>query len=586
MKKIKNITFIYAIFLITLVNLDIFSIIQVLLQYLVLYLFYVNLILIEKFDNTIKDYYCKKNLLLSSAIAFLFLVHDFLIYTNIISSKNSLSYCATFLFIFSLVYLLVFKIPETKNSKAINEKLKEVSIALNETALLDDSSNKLEAIIDEKSKIKDSKVVSLKTEKSIKQNEFGIFNILIVDDDLITIKILTNYLSSENYSVTKALDGESALKLLDNGLKPDIIILDIMMPKMSGYEVCSKIREKYPLYALPIVLLTGKNEISDLVTGFDLGANDFLTKPVSKRELIARIKTHIELAKINYSYGKFVPREFLRFLGRDSIIDVKLGDQIQLNMSVMFSDIRSFTSLSEKMTPEENFNFLNSYLSRVSPVIRKNGGFIDKYIGDGMMALFPKEPENAIDSALEMLFQLKILNDERAKKNFEKISIGIGIHTGSLILGTIGEEERMESTVISDAVNLSARMEDLTKVYSASIIISEQTLNELKDKEKYKYRFLGKVQVKGKKKYVSIFEIYDIYDTELLELRNKTENYFNAAIKAYYNREFTKSIQLFEKVLEINPKDKIAYFYTDKMEELARIGISENGTGLDKVDIE
>lgn len=590
MKKIKNITFIYALFLITLVSLDIFSIIQVLLQYLVLYLFYVNLILIEKFDNTIKAYYYKKNLLLSSAIAFLFLVHDFLIYTNIISSKNSLSYYATSLFIFSLVYLLVLKKPETKNLKDTNDKLKEVTPSLNEIALLDDSQSKLETtlkqIIDEKSKIKDSEIVSFKNEKSIKQNELGVFNILIVDDDLIIIKILTNYLSSENYSVTKALDGESALQLLDKGLKPDIIILDIMMPKMSGYEVCRKIREKYPLYALPIVLLTGKNEVSDLVTGFDSGANDFLTKPVSKMELIARIKTHIELAKINYSYGKFVPREFLRFLGRDSIIDVKLGDQIQLNMSVMFSDIRSFTSLSEKMTPEENFNFLNSYLSRVSPVIRKNGGFIDKYIGDGIMALFPKEPENAIDSALEMLFQLKILNEERVKKNFEKISIGIGIHTGSLILGTIGEEERMESTVISDAVNLSARMEDLTKVYSASIIISEQTLNELKDKEKYKHRFLGKVQVKGKRKYVSIFEIYDIYDTELLELRNKTENDFNEAIKAYYNREFTKSIQLFEKVLEINPKDKIAYFYTDKMEELARIGISENGTGLDKVDIE
>ncbi|MEK7433478.1 MAG: response regulator, partial [Cyanobacteriota bacterium] len=420
------------------------------------------------------------------------------------------------------------------------------------------------------------------TEDNIKLDKIGEFKILIVDDEPINLQVLSNHLSLENYSITQALNGEETFELLNNGFKPDIIILDIMMPKMSGYEVCKKIREQFPTYELPIVLLTAKNQISDLVTGFDSGANDYLTKPVSKRELLSRIKTHIELSKINYSYGKFVPREFLKFLGRESIIEVKLGEQVQLNMTIMFSDIRSFTSLSEKMTPEENFNFLNSYLSKVSPVIRKNDGFIDKYIGDGIMALFPKEPENAIDSALEMLVQVKILNKERKEKNLDDINIGIGIHTGSLMLGTIGEDERMESTVISDAVNLSARMEGLTKSYSASIIISEQTLNELKNKEKYKYRFLGKVQVKGKNKYVSIFEIYDTSDSELLDLRNKSENYFNEAIKSYYNREFNKSVEFFEKVLEINPKDKVAYFYLDKIEELEKFGISENWTGIEK----
>lgn len=596
LKRMKEITFIYFLTLLIVVSLDLFSIIEFLLQYLVIYLFYINLLLIEKTVSTsIQSIYNKKNLLLGFAIAFIFLVHDLSGYNDALSIK------LTILFIFSLGYLLISK--NVKSLTNTDEKIEKPANTLNNVALLkslDDSANvglkdkkntintmietqplevsktqelKLSIVSKETSSVQSDTTKPLEIPK--KSDKLKEFSILIVDDDLITIKILSNYLSLENYDITKALNGEEVIKLLDNGLKPDIIILDIIMPNMSGYEVCVEIRKKYPLYELPIVLLTGKNEVSGLVMGFDSGANDFLTKPVSKRELIARVKTHMELAKINNSYGKFVPREFLTFLGRESIIDVKLGDQVQLNMSIMFSDIRSFTSLSEKMTPIENFNFLNSYLIRISPAIRKNQGFIDKYIGDGIMALFPKDPENAIDAALEMLAQLKILNKERVQNNFEEISIGIGIHTGSLMLGTIGEEERMESTVISDAVNLSARMEDLTKSYSASIIISEQTLNQLKDKEKYKYRFLGKVQVKGKKKYVSIFEIYDVSNVNLLELRNKTEIYFNEAIKAYYNREFKKCIDFFEKVLEINPNDKIVYFYLDKIDALEKVGVLE-----------
>ncbi|MFN8671434.1 MAG: response regulator [Candidatus Sericytochromatia bacterium] len=412
----------------------------------------------------------------------------------------------------------------------------------------------------------------------------GNFKILIVDDEPINLQVLSNHLTLKNYSVSQALNGEEVFKLIDEGLKPDLIVLDIMMPKMSGYEVCKKIREKFPTYQLPVVLLTAKNQISDLVEGFDSGANDYLTKPVSKNELLSRIKTHIELAKINNSYSKFVPREFLKFLGKDSIIEVNLGEQVQLDMTIMFSDIRSFTSLSEKMTPKENFDFINSYLSKVSPAIRKNNGFIDKYIGDGIMALFQDTPDNAIDSALEMMNILKNLNEERASKNLDSISIGIGIHTGSLMLGTIGEEERMESTVISDAVNLSSRMEGLTKPYSASIIVSEQTLNKLKNPNKYQYRFLGKVQVKGKNKYISIFEIYDLSNKEVLEMRKKTEDFFKIAIDSYYNKELSKSLSYFEKVLEIDPNDKLASFYIDKIEELEKIGINDNWNGVDKLN--
>ncbi len=238
------------------------------------------------------------------------------------------------------------------------------------------------------------------------------YTILVVDDEVVNIQVLTNYLSMHNFGVLKALDGFEALEILGKQ-KPDLVLLDIMMPRMSGYEVCKKIRESYPAHELPVIMLTAKNQVSDLVVGFAAGANDYLTKPFAKNELLARVNTHLRLAKINNAYSRFVPQQFLNFLDRDSIIDVKLGDQIQKEMTVLFSDIRSFTTLSEQMTPQENFNFLNDYLRQVSPVIREHHGFIDKYIGDAIMALFAQQPNDAIQAAIAMQHKVAAYNVQR-----------------------------------------------------------------------------------------------------------------------------------------------------------------------------
>ncbi len=415
-------------------------------------------------------------------------------------------------------------------------------------------------------------------------NNPGSFKVLIVDDEPVNLQVLSNHLSLHNYSISQAMNGAEALEIIENGLKPDLIILDIMMPKMSGYEVCKKIRETYPTFELPVVLLTAKNQISDLVEGFDSGANDYLTKPISKNELLTRIKTHIELSKINISYAKFVPREFLRHLGHDSIIHLKLGEQVQMDMTIMFSDIRSFTTLSEKLTPKENFTFLNEYLKRVSPAIRKNNGFIDKYIGDGIMALFSDNPENAVIASIEMMKELEVFSRQRIESSHEPIRIGIGLHTGTLMLGTIGEEERMESTVISDAVNLSSRMEGLTKLYGASIVISEQTFKYLKKPENYKYRFLGKVKVKGKNTSVSVFEIFDGELPEIIELKAKTAKDFENAVSLYYKREFIDAQELFMKIIAVNPKDRAASLYLSKCEKLIILSPGAEWDGIETLD--
>lgn len=158
------------------------------------------------------------------------------------------------------------------------------------------------------------------------------------------------------------------------------------------------------------------------------------------------------------AFSRFVPREFLSLLNKKNVVDVQLGDQIEKEMTVLFSDIRGFTSLSEKMTPQENFNFINAYLSQMAPIIAQHHGFIDKYIGDAIMALFPTDAEEALNASIAMLKTLTTYNKILQKNNLAPINIGIGLNTGRLMLGTVGGKNRMDGTVISDAVNLASRI--------------------------------------------------------------------------------------------------------------------------------
>jgi len=236
--------------------------------------------------------------------------------------------------------------------------------------------------------------------------------------------------------------------------------------------------------------------------------DEFGRLAIGYNEMATRITENIaDLKKLTEANQRFVPKEFLRFLGKDTITDVQLGDQVQQCMTVLFADIRSFTTLSESMTPPENFNFLNTYLGYMEPVIRKHGGFVDKFIGDSIMALFGENPENAIDAALEMHERLVDFNSLMMQFGRKPITIGAGIHTGNLMLGVVGGEGRMETTVISDSVNLASRLEGLTREYQAGVIISETSLNKLFNKDKYQYRLLDTVKVKGRQEAVSIYEI-------------------------------------------------------------------------------
>ncbi|MGL4376766.1 MAG: adenylate/guanylate cyclase domain-containing protein [Microcoleaceae cyanobacterium] len=279
-----------------------------------------------------------------------------------------------------------------------------------------------------------------------------------------------------------------------------------------------------------------------------------------------KINCDLELAlelesNLTKSYGRFVPHQFLYFLGHESILDVKLGDQIQKEMSVLFADIRDFTELSEKMTPAENFKFINAYLRRMEPCITAHNGFIDKYIGDAIMALFSGNADEAVKAAIAMLHCLTEYNQHRSNIGYDSIKIGIGINTGILMLGTVGGENRMEGTVISDTVNLASRVENLTKNYGVSLLITQQTFDKLENPRDYAIRMIDTVKVKGKSIEVTIYEVFDADPPEIKEAKFATIDLFLEAFDFWRKQQYQQARYCFQECLLRNPSDTVAQIY-------------------------
>ncbi|NEP77870.1 MAG: GAF domain-containing protein [Okeania sp. SIO3B3] len=272
----------------------------------------------------------------------------------------------------------------------------------------------------------------------------------------------------------------------------------------------------------------------------------------------------LENARLYDACKRFVPDQFISFLDKNSIVDVKLGDQVEREMTVLFSDIRDFTTISEKMTPAENFAFINEYLGYMEPLIQKHGGFIDKYIGDAIMALFANSVDEAVKGALAMLEELKKYNSYRQEKDLAPLRIGIGLHTGRLMLGTVGGMGRMDGTAIGDSVNLSSRVEGLTKNYGVSLLITDQTWIRLNNPLEYDFRFIEQVKAKGKTKSVALFEVFSADPPELKEAKIVTKEKFEKAVLLYYQRSFLEAAHLFKECLEYHSGDRAARSYLER----------------------
>lgn len=268
-----------------------------------------------------------------------------------------------------------------------------------------------------------------------------------------------------------------------------------------------------------------------------------------------------DLEKQRDVFYRFVPAQFIRILGEDNITDIRLGDQTQKTMSILFSDIRSFTTLSEKYSSKEIFDFINNYLSRMSPEIDKNNGFIDKYIGDAIMALFPGKPSDALWAAVGMQKAVDLLNIDLLKSGKPYIQTGTGIHMGELILGTVGDQNRMDTTVISDVVNVASRLESLTKSLRCKIIASEIVMKSIESDSALHNRFLGNVIVKGKNEAIPIYEIFAGDSPSVVERKISSRELFEKGIRAYMKHHFDESREIFQEIIQKDPDDLTVDYY-------------------------
>jgi len=421
--------------------------------------------------------------------------------------------------------------------------------------------------------------------------------IVCVDDEpliLNSLKVELRRTLSDQYIIEIAESGEEALELIEELLEEEIeiplVISDYIMPQMKGDELLQRIHQ---INAKTLkIMLTGQANVEAVANVINRAKlYRYIAKPWEPEDLKLTVTEAIrsyfqdkqlteqnaklqqanqqleqsnqEQATLINAYERFVPHQFLNLLGKKSIIDIHLGDQVEQEMSILFSDIRGFTSMSEKMSQQDNFNFINAYLSRMEPLIGQYHGFIDKYIGDAIMALFPSDADDALLAAICMLKALAEYNLTRGSPNRPMIHIGIGINTGQLMLGTVGGSKRMDGTVISDAVNLASRVEQLTKTYGTPLLITEYTYHQLIDISQYKMRVIDCVTVRGKTEPVIIYEVFDAEPSSIIELKLATLDDFEQGFQYFHSGQFEKAQNAFETVLQVNNHDNVSQIYLE-----------------------
>lgn len=278
------------------------------------------------------------------------------------------------------------------------------------------------------------------------------------------------------------------------------------------------------------------------------------------------------IANLKDCYFKFVPIQFMHLLGRQSITEIKLGDAKCLDMTILFFDIRSFSLNSEMMTAEHIFRLVNEVAGKAVPIITRHNGFVDKYIGDAVMALFTSA-DDAVRAGIELYHEIVLNPETSVKIGDDSINIGIGVHSGMSMVGIIGEENRLSSTVISDTVNMSSRLESLTKQYHAGMIISKDTLNRMDENSMPNMRFLGMIQVAGVHEVKALFEVLDALDDKRCSARLKTREDFESGIRKYHLGKAKEALECLERVREADPEDIAVSRYISEIREQM-----ENGT--------
>lgn len=364
--------------------------------------------------------------------------------------------------------------------------------------------------------------------------------ILVVDDSPVNLQLALSILKND-YRVKVATNGPTALQIAET-FTPDLILLDVVMPEMDGFEICRRLKSNPTTSLIPVIFLTSRTDESDEKMGFLVGASDFVHKPFSPPIMALRVKTQLEIKflqdilhnqseeernqkrQLMQIFASHVSDEVAEevWRERDQFLSGSRPRPQQLTATVMFTDIRGFTSISERLEPEVLFDWLNAYMEAMTKVVTEHRGMLNKYIGDSIMVVFgtpvPRTSDDevaldarrAADCALAMGEALEVLNALFVQQGWPVIEVRVGISTGILTAGTLGSSQRLEYTVIGDTVNSAARLEQLRDLPVADIpdsacriLIGASTFQHLD--ASYRAREIDSVYLKGKAEPVSVY---------------------------------------------------------------------------------
>ncbi len=339
---------------------------------------------------------------------------------------------------------------------------------------------------------------------------------------------------------------------------------------------------------LLIIILIYTGLLVGLLKKLKSSQNKLHTLSTDSNQLAShRITDSAEQAKqFNQTFRKFVPKQFVDHLTKHGADGLALGKADADELAILFTDIRGFTSLSEQMSPQELMNFLNSYFLRMNDPIHQNKGFIDKFIGDAVMALFdrPKgtnqdKAQDAIRAALDLRYAINLYNQHRANCNYPPINIGIGVHFGPVIIGTVGSNDRMDTTVIGDAVNVAYRLESLAPIYNTDIIVSAQALEQANAKQLFTYRLLDWVRVKGRKTPIEIYEVIDHLDDALKAQKQENADLIKQGLEYRKQQAWGQAEACFQQALTIYSEDDLAKHHLNQCKLLQQSPLNNDWDG-------
>jgi len=345
--------------------------------------------------------------------------------------------------------------------------------------------------------------------------------ILVVDDTPENIDVLRGLLKA-HYKVKVAINGEQALKLCLSDSPPSLLLLDVMMPGMDGFEVCARLKADRRTEGIPVIFVTALHETCDELRGFEVGGVDFINKPVTPALVLSRVQTHLKLRAaytfIRQTFGRYLSEEIV-----DNLIDsphgLELGGE-KRNLSIMMADLRGFTSIGERLPAETVVKMINIFLGQMTDIIQKHQGTIDEFIGDAILAIFGAPIERtdnalrAVRCAIDMQLAMQDVNQQFEDAGYPAVAMGIGINTGPVIVGNIGSQKRSKYGVVGRVVNTTSRIESYS--VGGQILIAESTKTACGDLLKIN----GDMQVmpKGMAEAMTIYDVGGLLDDSGLSL--------------------------------------------------------------------